>query len=273
MIDLKFWEENGYVIVPGAVPPENCRAAEEAVWDFLDMDSNNPDSWYRPRRSTIMVELYHCQAFWDNRQYPRVYQVFAEILGNQKLWVTLHRASMTPPERVDYSVNENEHSIHFDRCPKFTPHKKSLSRAHGILYLTDVDHTQGALRVVPGSHRKIQDWLGFHSVEPDLEKFISQERTNAIPIAAKSGSLIIWHPELLHGSSPNFTNHPRVAQYIGMEIADEKNIERRNNRIERWCERLAGFEIKKKVIGKEHYHSKTAVLTPLGRKLLGVESW
>ena len=54
MTDLNFWEENGYVVVLEAVPPENCWTGEEAV-----MDSNNAESWYRPRRSTIMVVLYH----------------------------------------------------------------------------------------------------------------------------------------------------------------------------------------------------------------------
>ena len=32
--DRKFWEENGYVVVHNAVPPENLKAAERAVWDF-----------------------------------------------------------------------------------------------------------------------------------------------------------------------------------------------------------------------------------------------
>ena len=52
---LEFWEENGYVVVPEAVPLENCRAAEQAVWDFLEMDGDDPESWYPepPRRSTV----------------------------------------------------------------------------------------------------------------------------------------------------------------------------------------------------------------------------
>ena len=58
-----------------------------------------------------------------------------------------------------------------------------------------------------------------------------------------------------------------------MKLADEKNIEACNNRIERWRERLAGYEIGTKIREKEHYHGKTAALTPLGRKLLGLESW
>ena len=44
--DRKFWEENGYVVVHNAVPSENLKAAERAVWDFLEMQPNDPGSWY-----------------------------------------------------------------------------------------------------------------------------------------------------------------------------------------------------------------------------------
>ncbi len=44
--DLEYWEEHGYIVVREAVPIENCRAAEQAVWDFLEMDGDDPDSWY-----------------------------------------------------------------------------------------------------------------------------------------------------------------------------------------------------------------------------------
>ena len=56
--DLAFWEKNGYVVVHNAVPPENCTAAEQAVWEFLEMDASNLESWYlHPPRQSIMVEI------------------------------------------------------------------------------------------------------------------------------------------------------------------------------------------------------------------------
>ena len=69
--DLAFWEENGYVVVHDAVPPKKVKAAEKAVWGFLEMDRDDPASWYTdPPRKSIMVEIYQHQALWDNRQYP-----------------------------------------------------------------------------------------------------------------------------------------------------------------------------------------------------------
>ena len=44
--------------------------------------------------------MYQHQALWDNRQYPKVHQAFAEILRDEKLWVSLDRANMKPPARA-----------------------------------------------------------------------------------------------------------------------------------------------------------------------------
>ncbi len=41
--DRAFWEEQGYIVVPNAVPQENLDRVIDALWDFLGMDRNNPE--------------------------------------------------------------------------------------------------------------------------------------------------------------------------------------------------------------------------------------
>ena len=85
--ELKFWEEHGYVVVPGAVPEKRVKAAAGAVWAFAGMDPEDPATWYTdPPREGCMIEIYQHQALWDNRQHPRVHQAFTEIFGTEKLW-------------------------------------------------------------------------------------------------------------------------------------------------------------------------------------------
>ena len=45
--DLAFWDENGYVVIPNAVPQENLDAMVDVIWEFLDMDRDNPEDWYK----------------------------------------------------------------------------------------------------------------------------------------------------------------------------------------------------------------------------------
>ena len=54
---------------------KNLKAAQDAIWHFLEMQADNPESWYPdPPRNGIGIHMYHYQAMWDNRQCPRVYR-------------------------------------------------------------------------------------------------------------------------------------------------------------------------------------------------------
>ena len=94
----------------------------------------------------------------------------------------------------------------------------------------------------------------------------------AVSVEGGAGDLVIWHSALPHGASPNRAEVPRVAQYITMGPApDERSAEARAECEHWWRERLTGLGKNEK--GKEHREGTTAELTPLGRKLLGVDSW
>ena len=261
--DIDFWEENGYVVVHDAVPPENCKAAERAVWDFLEMDSDDPATWYPdPPRRGIMVEIYQHQALWDNRQYPRIHQAFSEIWDTEKLWVSFDRGSLNPPERPDYKFPGPY--LHWDMSLDMPVRLK----VQGVLYLTDTPADQGAFTCIPGFHRKLEDWLNNLPEDIDARQVIRERDADAKAVAGKAGDLVIWHSALPHGSSPNSGDLPRIVQYITMSPAPKDNGEARQNRITGWRERLTGLGKAEKE--REHLQGKTAELTPLGRKLLGV---
>ena len=84
--DLRFWHENGYVVVHDVVPPENLTAAADEIWGFLGMNPQDPNDWYHsPHSPDGMVGVYQTQGLWNNRQAPRVYGAFPEILGRPDL--------------------------------------------------------------------------------------------------------------------------------------------------------------------------------------------
>lgn len=41
------FDENGYMVVEGAVPTALCDAVVAAIFAFLEMDSADPETWYR----------------------------------------------------------------------------------------------------------------------------------------------------------------------------------------------------------------------------------
>jgi hypothetical protein len=278
--DWAFWEENGYVVVHHAVPPENLKALVAAIWEFLEMDPENPEDWYKYRPYTRenmcspisaagMVEMYQHQALWDNRQYPRVHQAFAQILGTEKLWVSLDRANMKPPARQDKPEWGHKGMIHWDVDTSQQPIPFGVQ---GVLYLTDTAHNQGGFQCVPGFHRRFGEWVKTQPADrnprqPDLQGL----EIKAIP--GKAGDLLIWHRLLAHGNGHNTSDKPRLAQYITMSPAREDDQEARQARISSWQERRPMPNWPGDPRQHERTHQQTAELTALGRKLLGLDSW
>src|SRR5690606_26586450 len=83
----------------------------------------------------------------------------------------------------------------------------------GMLYLTDNPAEQGAFRLVPGFHRRIDAWLdalpaGAVPGQQDLTAL------GPVPVPGKAGDLIIWNHLLPHGPSENHGEHPRIVFYL-----------------------------------------------------------
>ena len=279
--DRAFFEENGYVKIQNVVPEDNCNAAVDAIWECLGQDPDDPQTWYQPpqgmdehwsARSGGMVELTHHQSLWDNRQYPDVYQAFAELLGEERLWVSMDRVNMTPPRHPDYP-ELNRSFIHWDTDPSgfsnITVQSSGTERVpygvQGVLYLDDIAKNQGTFQCVPSVYRDIESWADSPRSldESDLEDEI-------VKVPGEQGDLVIWNKLLAHGNSENTAENPRFAQYITMSPADFMDQNSRRNRIETW-KNLDTFGDEPR--GWEKENLDPAELTPLGRKLLGLDPW
>ena len=205
--ELRCWQEQGYAVLRDAVPPEACRAAEQALWDFLGMDPAVPDSWYRnPHGHTIMVALFHDPAFAENRRSPRIRAAFAQLWGTAELQVTIDRGGFNPPERDGWHFPGPD--LHWDTSLA-VPIPLDVQ---GILYLTDTPGEQGAFRCVPGFHRRIDRWLA--GLPPGVNPRAQDLSAEAVPIAARAGDMVLWHAALPHGASANRGTRPRMVQYI-----------------------------------------------------------
>jgi len=266
--DLKFWEENGYVVARNVVPIEYCRAAERAVWAFAEMDADDPETWYPDPPKGIMKEIYQHQSLWDNRQHPRMHAAFSQIIGTERLLVSRDRASINPPEREGFEFKGPW--LHWDRDLEQPTDGLGVQ---GILYLNDTPENQGAFTCVPGFHLKLQQWLDELSEDAKPRELVREQyHTEAFSVAGKAGDLVIWNRDLPHGSSPNTATRPRVSQYITTYPAPESPTEEWRKEQETWWQQcLTGLGGNKKE--KEHDDGQTAQLTGLGRKLLGVDPW
>ncbi len=209
--DLAFWEENGYVVLADAAPPEACATLERAIWEHLGASPQDPDSWYGVDvQQGVMVQLFHAPGMAEIHASPRIHKAFAQLAGTADLVMTADRCGFNPPLRPGDTYGGPR--LHLDLEDYATPLSPGLQ---GILYLTDTAENQGAFRCVPGFHRRIDAWLdglpeGCDPTLEDLEAFGPRR------IAAGGGALIIWSAALPHGPAPNTAARPRIVHYLTM---------------------------------------------------------
>ncbi len=276
--DFEHWQTYGFVVIPQAVPAENVAALKALLWEFQEMDPDDISTWnaaqlrnhaMKELNNSGMVEIYNHQALWDNRQHQRVYDAFVDIWDDEKLWVTIDRANLNTPNR---SARAFAGFIHTDVDTTLDPLPVNVQ---GVLSLVDVDGSTGGFQCVPELFHHFEEWKQRQPARrdgfaPDIEGYY------IYPVPMKAGDLLIFNSLLAHGIRPNTSeNKVRMAQYIAMTPAAENNQELRNRRVQSWQERRApeGFAFPGDPREWERHKYQTAHLTPLGRRLLGLDSW
>jgi ectoine hydroxylase-related dioxygenase (phytanoyl-CoA dioxygenase family) len=274
--DRKFFDDNGYVVVPDVIGRDECEAVLDALFTFLEMDRYGPEDWYRlPLKPGGMVEIYQHQALWNTRQNPRMHALFTEIRGTELLCVSIDRVGFKPPFNPKYPEYDHKGFAHWDVD---TSHLPIPFGVQGVLCLTDTNENMGGFSCVPGFHRELEEWIAKQPADrhpriPDLSALPPGRRV--VPIPAKAGSMIVWNNLLLHGNGRNVSDRPRFSQYISMFPQERLTEETRSHRIECWRNRLppGGTTFPGDPREFEQQHFQTAELTPLGRKLLGIDRW
>ncbi|MDX1430539.1 MAG: hypothetical protein R3282_09635, partial [Rhodothermales bacterium] len=92
----------------------------------------------------------------------------------------------------------------------------------------------------------------------------------------KPGDLLIFNSLLAHGIKPNTSqDRARIAQYVSMYPASERDVNARERRIRSWRDREppTGIAFPGDPREWEKTRYQRADLTELGERLLGLRSW
>jgi Phytanoyl-CoA dioxygenase (PhyH) len=273
--DWQFWQHNGYVVIKNAVPKEQAEKLANYLWEYEGKNPNDQETWYKSSlpmqmselNNTGMVEIYNHQYLWDNRQYPKVHQAFADIWGTEKLWVTIDRVNLNFPMRPGH---EYKGFIHWDYDPETKP-----QNVQGVLALADQnDENMGGFQCIPELFRTYDTWKLTQPEDRDHFK-PNTEGFELVKVKMNAGDLLIFNSSLPHGIRPNNSvDKVRIAQYIAMIPADEENEEMREWRINSWKDKYVpeGYAFPGDPLKRES-NQPIADLTDLGKKLLGIEKW
>eukprot|EP01047_Picozoa_sp_COSAG01_P060089 COSAG01_NODE_7313_length_3256_cov_1.319607_2_plen_301_part_00 len=243
-----FWRDNGYCVVRSGIPTCHLQAVVGAIHGFLGSSAHDWDSWYRweydiysdtvrqpdgreakpPHGPCGMVQMCHHRSMWANRQWPRVHDIFSDIYGTHRLWVTSDRTHFKPPERADKPAWSDAGLVHSGLHWDTQISVENWPVPYGVqalLCLTDTPPERGALRLVPGFQHAMEQWV---MARPNPRQPFDEVLWNApeaelppsVSVGAKAGDLVIWHSCLPHGPGRNTSALPRYSQYISMIPVD-----------------------------------------------------
>ena len=261
---------------PNRSPPRPTRSGSSSAW----IQPSRTTGTGRLIRPTDWSRCISTRRFGTIAKAPRIYGAFCQLWKTRKLWVSLDRASMKPPVNPKHAAWDYPPFLHWDVDFKECPIKFGLQ---GVLCLSDSTADHGGFHCVPGMHRETIEWSRTPVDQRDVNAPPPLDWQKVRAIEAKAGDLIIWHRALPHGSGVNRSDRPRLAQYIlcapaGHEISDQHSVDDpkvemyeklRRQRIAQWERRVgpSGLGLDPRELGPP------AHLTPLGRKLLGLDLW
>jgi hypothetical protein len=259
---------DGYLVVEGAVDAQSCEAAIDAIASYVGLDRDDPETWYCHNLNAHgIVPLHHAQALWDLRQLPSLHEAFAAIYQDEKLWVTFDRASFkAPPRPTDERLPMTP--VHWDCDPRAF---RQIG-VQGVVYLRDTEPSQGAFCCVPSVYQRLDEWLATRNSDAEVRRpDVSGEPL--VHVGGPAGSLVMFHRLMPHSSAPNESTRPRWVQYVAMHPAGSED--ERAERVRDYLQKMPpAWAIRQKIPGQQMPEpGAPARLTPLGRKLVGLDRW
>ena len=227
---LRAFNDSGYLLLEDAVTPaqlaalrddmqrwsEDSRAHAENYGSTInqrprfDLDPTHSPRHPALRRVNAPIEV--SSAHFEVATSSRMVDAVAALIGpNVKLHHT--KTNSKQPRTVT--------AVKYHQDFTFTPHSND-DVVTALLFLDDIDQDNGALEVVPGSHRgplhsiwSDGQFNGF--IDPAVER---EMREHAVPLTGPAGSVCLMHSRIMHGSAPNASERARTL-FICVYSADD----------------------------------------------------
>ncbi|MEX0769025.1 MAG: phytanoyl-CoA dioxygenase family protein [Microthrixaceae bacterium] len=212
-LDAAFWAD-GFVKVPLLTEIELSNLREEFA-ELRPADNFDPRNLENPRCD------YHCTFLDPNLEYrKRSDHLVRSTMGAQIKSVLPGYRILTsniyakPPGTGRFEIHQNWPTIEDIDVPTVTVWAP----------LQDTGLTNGTLRVVPGGHRIFPDIAAATS-----DRFFDEFETELIenylkPLDVAAGEALIFDDSLLHWSSDNLSESPRITFQIEMVPQDAQTV-------------------------------------------------
>lgn len=194
-------EEQGYAVIAGAWSRDDVARAREDLLDILERAPFGRDDFEGRKTRRVYALFAKTRALDGAATHPLVLAVLDRVLGHYQL---------SAPTGIEIGPGEGAQPLHPDDAiyPVPRPHPELVVN---IMWpLEDFTEANGATRVVPGSHRLVDE-------RPD-------DRAT-IPIELSAGDALMYLGSLWHGGGANRTDRPRPGVVLHYAVSWLRPVE------------------------------------------------
>ena len=202
------FEEQGFLVVPGALPAEKVAPLAEAAQRI--------DAQWRPKRNlkahqplNLLDAIGKDDAFLELLDWPATFMKVVDILG----WhIQLYHSHLivTPPlpdshrpsqPRLGWHQDSGRLNLELEGEPR-----PRVSLKIGFFFSSTLATDRGNFHVVPGSHRRNR---------LDLPQDASLDHQDATPVRADAGDAVFFDRRLWHAAGRNHSDVTRMVLFLG----------------------------------------------------------
>lgn len=219
---LETYERDGFLILPGLFSPEEVDAMKQELRRIQDIDT---DHLVRERSGGIAKTIYRVHeadgptassVFHAASRAPRMLGPAQQLLADDALYIYHTKCNLKTA--IDGSVwqwHQDYGTWKKDGVPDPT-----LTTA--LVMLDEPTEFNGCLYFIPGSHKvgnldpRFDEATGykFWVVPKDQLLDLMERSPDPVPITGRPGTVVFFHPNILHASGHNLSRFDRWAVYL-----------------------------------------------------------
>lgn len=184
---LRALDDDGFAVIPGVLRPDHVDRARADLHAILADTATGRDD-FEGRNTRRVYRLFgRTRAFDGAATHPVALGVLDHLLG---------RYHLSSPAGIEIGPGERAQALHHDDAiyPIARPHPEILATV--MVALVDFSETNGGTRLVPGSHKWIDE-------RPDAS-------TQTVSPKLRAGDALVYRGTLWHGGGANATTRPRL---------------------------------------------------------------
>ncbi len=231
-----FWRD-GYLVVADAVTPGQLAALRAEILDWVEQSRAHTQPFGPPTvdgRPRFDMGTEHTAAKPALRRINNPSDISDAYLQVMRDAGTVDMvADLIGPDvkfhhcKINLKLPGARTEVAYHQDFAYTPHTND-DIVTALLFLDDNDETNGALTVVPGSHKGpmlslFQGERFTGAVDPGIEKDL---KARSVACHGKAGSVCLMHTKLAHGSEPNRSERSRGLYICVYTAADAVPIAR-----------------------------------------------